>query len=140
MAIQVTWSNYMGTGQSKSVIVYSLDADTINAMVPDNISNGNYRIFRRYIEDGKSMFDVIYVGRVAFRTSDRGLKDRLLEHEGEWTGDLFFDYNNEPTALAAYRHECRDYHGWKSVGQAIHNNVHPAKIPNYTEYCPICGQ
>lgn len=140
MAEQVIWNNYMGTGQSKSVIVYPLDVNTINALVYDNISNGNYRIYRRSIKNGRYMYDVIYVGRVALRTSDRGLKDRLLEHVEEWIGDLFFDYNNEPTALAAYRHECKDYHGWKSVGQAIYNDVHPAKIPNYTESCPVCGQ
>lgn len=140
MEEQITWINYMGTGQPKTIIVYPFTAEIVNDLVFDNIPHGNYRIYRRYIENNRYMYNVIYVGRVANRTSDRGLKDRLLEHIGEWTGELYFECNREISALAAYRHECNDYHGWKSVGQAIYNDSHPAKISNFTEFCPICGK
>lgn len=44
--------------------------------------NGNYKIFRQNPFDKK--YYVVYVGRVADRTTDEGLKDRLKEHIGEW--------------------------------------------------------
>lgn len=136
----VTWKSYPGVGKEKSMYLYSLDADTIDDVVDSGIPNGNYRIFRRTEKaDGTGSYRNIYIGRVADRTSDDGLKDRLKEHIGEWRGDLYFECNSEPTPLAAYQHECRDYHTWKEEDQAEYNSVHPAKLrPN--DKCPVCGE
>ena len=133
MTINLIWDNYLGLGPHKEN-VYSLDEQTIDFAVPSNISNGNYKIFQQNPTD--KLYYVIYVGRVADRTTDDGLKDRLKEHIGEWPGSLYFDYEAKNTSLQAYHQECVDYHNW----QPIYNSVHPAKLPNRNDPCPICGQ
>lgn len=135
----IFWENYLNTGAQKQIEVYPLDENTINDIIEDDIPHGNYRIYRRKMQREGYSYAVIYVGRVANRTSDRGLKDRLIEHVGEWKGELFFEATKARTAFDAYKQECRDYHSWKKVGQAEYNEVHPAKIPGYTVPCPICG-
>lgn len=134
MNIEIWWTNYQGKGTYFQETVYSLDEDGINANVPKNQPNGNYKIFQQNPTD--KLYYVIYVGRVADRTSDEGLKDRLKEHIGEWSGVLYFDFEVKGTPLQAYNQECEDYHDW----QPIYNSVHPAKLPNRNDPCPICGQ
>ena len=133
MTINLTWDNYLGQGPHCEN-VYSLDRETIDAIVPANMPNGNYKIFRQNPFDKK--YYVVYVGRVADRTTDDGLKDRLKEHIGEWPGSLYFDCEAKNTPLQAYNQECVDYHDW----QPKYNSVHPAKLPNRNDPCPICGQ
>lgn len=134
----VTWQKYPGTGNYHSQVVYSLDAQTIDNIVPNDKPHGNYKIYRKTIQGLQSYFKVIYVGRVADRTSDKGLKERIKEHINDWKGDLFFDYKVQATAKAAYNRECTDYHTWKNAGQADYNNVHPAKLDDNCT-CPVCG-
>ena len=51
MEEQITWENYMGTRQPKTITVYPFTAEIVNDLVFDNIPHGNYRIYRRYIEN-----------------------------------------------------------------------------------------
>ena len=135
--IEIQYINHPSTGDVLKVPAWSLDEETIDSVVPENISNGNYRIYERH-ENG--FCEVIYVGRVGNRTSDAGLKCRLKEHVGEWSGDLFFDWNAQSMELFAYNRECKDYHMWKDTGQAKYNDVHPAKPKRYANLvkCQIC--
>lgn len=133
MTINLTWENYLGQG-SYNESAYSLDRETIDAIVPVNVPNGNYKIFQQNPIDKK--YYVVYVGRVADRTADEGLRYRLKEHIGEWSGDLYFDYGVKTTPLQAYNQECQDYHNWNPK----YNNVHPAKLPGRDDRCLICGE
>jgi len=133
MEMQVTWQNYPGKGQYVET-VYTLDEHTIDEVVPDNCPHGNYRILR--FNPMNETVNVIYVGRVANRTSDAGLKDRLKEHVNEWQGILYFDFEIQPTAIDAYQQECWDFHNWNTQ----HNDSHPAKLPYRNDPCPVCGQ
>ena len=72
---------------------------------------------------------------------DRGLKDRLIEHIGEWEGTLYFNWNDEFDVETAYRRECEDYHIWLEHEGTLENDKHPRKpdgMPNLK--CSICGQ
>lgn len=133
MEKNVQWKNYLGKG-AYTEKVYSLDEATIDKVVPQPCPNGNYKILRHDLSD--NMARVIYIGRVADRTADAGLADRLKEHIGEWPGVLYFDFNVKETPLQAYYQECLDYHNW----QPIYNSVHPAKLPGRDDKCPVCGE
>lgn len=113
--------------------VFPFNKDSIETNVPDGVMPGNYRIGSLR----KSGYHVIYVGRVDFR-EDRGIKDRLIEHIGEFEGDLYFDYNSNNTPENAYLRECLDYHFWKNVEGKLENKIHP-DVPNGLNlHCPIC--
>ena len=104
--------------------------------VPDGVMPGNYRIGRLV----GNKFNIIYVRRVDDR-EDRGLKDRLIEHIGEWDGTLYFNCNDEYDVEGAYRRECEDYHIWLDYEGTLENNKHPRKPDGKTNLkCPICGQ
>lgn len=133
--IQVTWSDFPERGQVTEPFGL-LEKGVIESTVPDGIQPGNYRIGRLV---GTS-FHIIYVGRVDDR-QDRGLKDRLIEHIGEWPGDLYFNWNDELEIDDAYNRECEDYHKWKDYEGKLENGVHPRKPDGNTKIqCPICGQ
>ena len=133
MTINLTWENYLGQGPHCET-VYSLEGEIIDAIVPANVPNGNYKLFQQNPIDKK--YYVVYVGRVADRISDEGLRDRLKEHIGEWLGIMYFDFEVKDTPLQAYYQECLDYHNW----QPMYNSVHPAKLPGRNDECPICGE
>lgn len=133
--IQVTWSDYPGKGYITEPFGL-LCKDVIERTVPDGIQPGNYRIGRLT----GTKFNIIYVGRVDDR-QDRGLKDRLIEHIGEWAGALYFNWNNELEIDDAYLRECEDFHKWLDYEGKLENGVHPRK-PDGKSYltCLICGQ
>lgn len=133
--IQVTWTNYPGKGRVTEPFGL-LEKEVIERTVPDGIMPGNYRIGRLV---GTS-FHIIYVGRVDDR-QDRGLKDRLIEHIGEWQGTLYFNWNNEANVEDAYYRECEDYHKWLGYEGALENDIHPRKPDEMSDLnCPICDQ
>lgn len=95
----------------------------------------NYRIGRVV---GNNYY-VIYVGRVDIR-QDRGLKDRMLEHLGEFESDCYFGWNSANSVLDAYRRECEDFHYGGQYGY-LENKIHPRKPDNnLNTHCPVCGQ
>lgn len=132
--IQVTWNDYPGKGRVTEPFGL-LCKDVIERTVPDGIQPANYRI-GRLIGDN---FSIIYVGRVDER-QDRGLKDRLIEHIGEWPGNLYFNWNNEADVEYAYYRECEDYHKWLEYEGKLENDIHPRKPNGMNDLdCPICG-
>lgn len=112
--------------------VYPLNENSINYNIPDGIQPANYRI-GKYIN---RIYTVIYVGRVDDR-SDRGLKDRMLEHLEKYTSGYYFEWNSASSILDAYKRECNDYHQWY---QNLENKIHPRKPSYPNTYCPCCGQ
>lgn len=133
--MQITYNNCPCTQGQKVVTVYPLNEESIEAHIPDGVMPANYRIGRLV---GQSYF-VIYVGRVDYR-ADRGLKDRMLDHVGEFYGDCYFEWNSSLTPLDAYKRECRDYHCWGQFGH-LENKIHPRKPEGYKlTMCPVCGQ
>jgi len=136
-SVTIRYTLHPSTGNPLDVVIYKLDEKTVD-LIPDNIPNGNYRIYRRHTENDS--YEVIYVGRVGNRTSDAGLKCRLKEHIGEWYGDLYFECNSQPSELFAYFRECSDFHQWKDANQARYNSDHPAKPKQFKNliHCQIC--
>ena len=123
------------TQGNKEVTVYPLNEDSIEANICDGIMPANYRIGRLIAQS----YFVIYVGRVDYR-QDRGLKDRMIEHIGEFFGDCYFEWNSTSSTLAAYKRECHDYHCWGQHGDLL-NKIHPRKPDGYSlTRCPVCGQ
>ncbi len=112
--------------------LYPLDEYYVNN-IPDGIQPANYRI-GKYMN---GIYTVIYVGRVDCRT-DRGLKDRMLEHLKEYTSCCYFEWNSASSILDAYKTECKNYHQWY---QNLENKIHPRK-PDSVSYtlCPYCGK
>lgn len=131
--MRVEWNNYPNIGHLIED-VYSLDERTIDQIVPANKPNGNYKIYR--YDSVNSVVNVIYVGRVADRDSDEGLKVRLKEHIGEWQGLLFFNFIIQNTPVQAYNQECIDYHDFRPE----YNIYHPDKLSNNEAKCPICEE
>lgn len=134
--IDVTWDSHPVTNQKETQNFGLLDESVIDKYVPDNHQPGNYRIGRLI---GNS-FRIIYVGRVDKR-KDRGIKDRLKEHIGEWPGNLYFNWNDASTIEEAYNNECKDYHTWLNYEGTLENDNHPAKPEGKTNLkCPVCNQ
>lgn len=134
--INVTWNIYPGTKKKETLSFALLREDVIEKEVPDGVMPGNYRIGRLV----GNKFRIIYIGRVDNRT-DRGLKDRLIEHIEEWDGDLYFNWNDEIESEDAYRRECEDYHNWLKYEGSLENDIHPRKPNGKTNLkCPVCGQ
>lgn len=133
--ITINFGDCPCTQEHPMVTVYPLNVDSVEANVPDGVVPANYRIGRLV---GQS-YTVIYVGRVDYR-QDCGLKDRMLEHIGEFYGNCYFEWNNATSPLAAYKRECQDYHCWGQYGH-LENKIHPRKPEGYSQtVCPVCGQ
>lgn len=132
--IVINYEDVPCTWGQQDVTVYPLNEESIDANVADGIQPANYRIGRLNGQD----YEVIYVGRVDIR-QDRGLKDRMIEHLGEFEGDCYFEWNEARTVLDAYRRECMDYHCWGEVGD-LENEIHPRKPTGYQTICPVCGE
>lgn len=133
--LQINFGDCPCTQGKQLVTVYPLNEESIEANIPDGVMPANYRIGRLIAQS----YFVIYVGRVDYR-QDRGLKDRMLEHLGEFTGDCYFEWNSASSPLAAYKRECQDYHCWGQYGHLL-NKIHPRKPDGYSlTMCPVCGQ
>lgn len=131
----INYNNCPCTKGKNRVIVYPLNEESIEMHIPDDVQPANYRIGRLVGQK----YHVIYVGRVDSR-QDRGLKDRMIEHVGEFTGDCYFEWNAADSILDAYMRECEDYHCWSLYG-SLENKIHPRKPDDYTQtMCPVCGQ
>lgn len=133
-ALRVNYNNCPCTQGENVVYVYPLNEESVELNIPDGIQPANYRIGCLVGNN----YHVIYVGRVEWRQG-RGLKDRMLEHVGEFAGDCYFEWNVASSILGAYHRECSDYHCWSQYG-ILENKVHPAKPAGMAVLCPVCRQ
>jgi len=104
---------------------YKLDTAVIDAKVTRK-SPGNYILGRKNLE---GRFRAGYVGRsnsdiAAFLKSRVGITKQLL-----------FKFSYARSSEAAFKKECKLYHGLHSLG----NHSHPTRPKGITWRCPRCG-
>ena len=104
---------------------YKLDAKNIEAKV-NSTSPGNYALGR---ETGEGKFSVGYVGR-----SDSDVRARLKSLVGK-TKNPLFKFCYAPSAKAAFKKECENFHDFDPP----ENESHPNRPEKTNWRCPRCN-
>lgn len=119
-------------------LIFPLNDETINTLVPTADILGNYRLGVLLNIENKSVFHVVYIGR-----SDHNLRKRLKDHIGEFGKNIYFTYKVQECRQDTYHQECKDYHHFllddKNNRSDLLNKDHPAQPENTDFHCPICG-